>query len=195
MSGSSIGGTLGTALGVALAPETGGASLLIPAAAGAAGAAGGGALTGSKNIWRDAMLGGLGGAAGGGLSGLTGGMGGLSGSLNGYLPSWAGGAASGAGAMGDLSAPVVGTGVNVAQGKDLAGNEVTPASISQDLLTPMSLSDIYASMKEQGVPAGTALGVLSIFGMSLQNYDALNRHRGTAAATPAPTTPVYQAVP
>lgn len=69
MSGAGVGGTLGTALGVALAPETGGMSLAIPALAGAAGSAAGGAFTGSHNIWRDALLGGLGGAAGGALNG------------------------------------------------------------------------------------------------------------------------------
>ncbi len=83
MGGGTIGGTLGTALGVALAPETGGLSLAIPGFAGAAGSALGGALTGSKNMWRDALLGGLGGVAGGGLNNLTGGGSGLGALFNG----------------------------------------------------------------------------------------------------------------
>lgn len=77
MSGSGIGGTLGTALGVALAPETGGMSLAIPALAGAAGSAAGGAFTGSKNMWRDALLGGIGGGISGGLNNAVGGADGL----------------------------------------------------------------------------------------------------------------------
>lgn len=68
MSGSGIGGTLGTALGVALAPETGGMSLAIPALGGAAGSLAGGAFTGSKNLWRDALLGGIGGGISGGVN-------------------------------------------------------------------------------------------------------------------------------
>lgn len=97
MTGGSIGGTLGTALGVALAPETGGLSLAIPGFAGAAGSALGGALTGSKNIGRDALLGGIGGLAGGGLNNLTGNVSGLGNYFNtgngisGMLPSWLGG--------------------------------------------------------------------------------------------------------
>lgn len=68
MSGGGIGGTLGSILGAALAPETGGLSLAIPALAGAGGAFLGGKLTGSKNPMMDALLGGV----GGGLSGATG---------------------------------------------------------------------------------------------------------------------------
>ncbi len=98
MSGGSIGGTLGTALGVALAPETGGLSLAIPGFAGAAGSALGGALTGSKNIGRDALLGGIGGLAGGGLNNISGNATGLGDlfktgdSIRGALPEWLGGA-------------------------------------------------------------------------------------------------------
>ncbi len=79
MSGSGIGGTLGTAAAIALAPETGGLSLMLPALGGAAGSALGGYLTGDKNIGRDALLGGIGGGIGGGVNNLFGGAGGLGG--------------------------------------------------------------------------------------------------------------------
>jgi hypothetical protein len=67
--------------------------------------------------------------------------------------------------------PVVGTGVDVLTGRDVVGQKVEGEQIPEKLLMPLSFNDIYQTMKEQGVPAGAALGVLSIFGMGLQNYD------------------------
>lgn len=72
MSGGSIGSALGTGLGMLLAPETGGASLLIPAGLGALGGAAGAGLTGG-NVLTSGLEGGAGGLAGGFLSGLLGG--------------------------------------------------------------------------------------------------------------------------
>lgn len=66
--------------------------------------------------------------------------------------------------------PAIGTGLNILTGKDVVGQPVTPASTAQNLLVPLSMQDIYAAMIEQGVPRGTAMAVLSIFGMGLQNY-------------------------
>lgn len=65
--GGAAGGGLGTLAGIALAPETGGLSMLIPAVAGAAGGYLGGAATGDKNPLMDALMGGIGGGLGGGL--------------------------------------------------------------------------------------------------------------------------------
>ena len=39
-----------------------------------------------------------------------------------------------------------------------------------NIVTPLALADIYDAMKDQGVPAGTALGIVSVFGMGLQTY-------------------------
>jgi len=74
MSGGGVGGTLGSLAGAALAPETGGLSLLIPAIAGAGGAYLGGRLTGDKNPLVDALLGGIGGGLSGALN-VGGGLG------------------------------------------------------------------------------------------------------------------------
>lgn len=74
MSGGGIGGTLGGLAGAALAPETGGLSLLIPALTGAAGGFLGGKLTGDKNPLMDALLGGVGGGLGAGLGNGFGGI-------------------------------------------------------------------------------------------------------------------------
>lgn len=69
MSGGGIGGALGAGAGMLLAPETGGASLLLPAALGAAGGALGAGVTGGNPL-TSGLLGGAGGLAGGFLSGL-----------------------------------------------------------------------------------------------------------------------------
>lgn len=72
MSGGGIGGAVGAGLGTLLAPETGGLSLLIPAALGAGGGALGAAVTGGNPL-TSGLEGGAGGLAGGFLSGLLGG--------------------------------------------------------------------------------------------------------------------------
>lgn len=67
--------------------------------------------------------------------------------------------------------PVVGTTVNILSGTDVTGEKVTPEKIGQDLLVPLALKDILKAMEDQGVPRGTALVILSIFGMGLQTYE------------------------
>jgi hypothetical protein len=71
--------------------------------------------------------------------------------------------------------PVVGTGVDIAVGKNVVGEPVTPRSIVERTVIPLSFNDIYETMKEQGVPAGSALAILSLFGMGVQTYDTKNR--------------------
>ncbi len=66
--------------------------------------------------------------------------------------------------------PIVGTGVDVATGKNVVGEKVTPGSVAMNTLTPLSFQDIYSVMKEQGIAEGTIIGILSAFGMSVQNY-------------------------
>ena len=57
------------------------------------------------------------------------------------------------------------------RGENVVGEPLTPESVAKGLVVPLSLQDINQTMNEQGVPMGAALGVLSIFGMGLQNYD------------------------
>lgn len=67
--------------------------------------------------------------------------------------------------------PVIGTTVNVLSGTDVTGEKITPEKIGEDLLVPLALKDILKAMEDQGVPRGTALAILSIFGMGLQTYE------------------------
>lgn len=66
--------------------------------------------------------------------------------------------------------PAFGTGWDIAAGEDVMGQPVMPGSVAMRMTVPLALSDIYQTMKEQGVPEGTALGLLSILGMGLQTY-------------------------
>lgn len=67
--------------------------------------------------------------------------------------------------------PLFGGAVDVATGEDIQGNPVTPTSAVARLFTPLSIGDIADAMKEQGVPKGTALSMLALFGMGLKTYD------------------------
>jgi hypothetical protein len=53
----------------------------------------------------------------------------------------------------------------------MIGEPVTPGGVAKDLLVPLSFQDIQKAMQERGVPAGAALGILSIFGAGLQTYE------------------------
>jgi hypothetical protein len=66
--------------------------------------------------------------------------------------------------------PVVGTGIDVMSGKNVVGGKVTIKDIPEALLMPLSFNDVYDVMRDNGVPAGTAMTVLALFGMGLQNY-------------------------
>ncbi len=66
--------------------------------------------------------------------------------------------------------------------RDLAVGQKTPpghaksfAELGRNLVVPLSIGDIYKTMREQGIPAGTALAILAIFGMSLQTYDETDK--------------------
>lgn len=67
--------------------------------------------------------------------------------------------------------PWSGTSLDVVTGEDVVNKPVTATSALTGLLIPLSMRDIYKAMREQGVPAGTALAILSIFGMGVQTYD------------------------
>lgn len=183
MSGGSIGGTLGTALGVALAPETGGMSLAIPGFAGAAGSALGGAMTGSKNIWKDALLGGIGGLAGGGINNLTGNASGLGNlfktgdGINSAIPSWFGGNAGSA-------AQSTGTGLfdkGISQAVNAAGDSVamnSPEAVSFGVPNAASALAIPSSSSaaSPGIMGSlTKFAPYGALGLGAIGLDSMNR--------------------
>lgn len=66
--------------------------------------------------------------------------------------------------------PAIGSGVNVATGKNVVGDPATLGSEIKSLLTPLALRDVLDVMQQHGVPRGTALTILSLFGFGLQTY-------------------------
>ena len=106
--------------------------------------------------------------------------------------------------------PFAGTITNALAGRDYSGKvDTDPRTIKglwnliQPLLGPMQAQDIYDSMIEEGVPTGTALAMISLFGISLQTHSDNETHwlpgtlrggynyvtKDTTAATPRDTRP------
>lgn len=69
-------------------------------------------------------------------------------------------------------APIPSSAVDLMAGEDVVGEKATVGSEAASLVMPLSLRDIYKTMQAQGIPAGAALGLLSIFGMGVQTYSA-----------------------
>jgi len=68
-------------------------------------------------------------------------------------------------------APVPSNAVDILTGSNVVGKKVTPANVLANLTIPLSMRDIYDAMIDQGYARGTILGMLSIFGMSLQSFE------------------------
>lgn len=75
--------------------------------------------------------------------------------------------------------PIIGAGVNIAAGRNVIGEPVTPTTVARDIAVPISLREIYDSMKAQGIPGGVALGILNLFGIAVQTYQD-NKKRNAA---------------
>ena len=66
--------------------------------------------------------------------------------------------------------PMFSTATNVLSGENLIGEPVTPISIARDLTIPLAMRDVFEAIQDQGVPAGTAMSIIALFGMGLQTY-------------------------
>ena len=64
--------------------------------------------------------------------------------------------------------PVVGASVNTLTGADIMGRPTTALQQAARLAAPISVGDIYSVLQDRGVAAGTALGLLALFGMGVQ---------------------------
>jgi hypothetical protein len=73
--------------------------------------------------------------------------------------------------------PIVSANVDALLGYDVVGQPITPAGAYARLLIPLSFGDIREAMKEQGVPAGTAMSLISLFGVSMSTYDINQRNK------------------
>lgn len=68
--------------------------------------------------------------------------------------------------------PVVGGAIDAASGTNLIGEKVTPVSAITRMVVPMTFGDIRDAIEDQGVERGVAMSLLSLFGVSLQTYEA-----------------------
>lgn len=75
-------------------------------------------------------------------------------------------------------APAPGIAWDIIDQKDAIGNKITLQSELAQAGLPLSLMDVYQTMREQGVPSGLALSTLSIFGAGVQNFDAQKKLKG-----------------
>lgn len=73
--------------------------------------------------------------------------------------------------------PVVGGALDIATGKNVVGEKVTPSTVVSRLAVPLAFNDILDVMEENGIARGTAIQILSLFGMGVQNYEATRRPR------------------
>jgi hypothetical protein len=70
---------------------------------------------------------------------------------------------------------MAGTTTDLLVGENLIGEEVDLTTFPLKLITPLAYVDIYEALQEKGVSAGTALSILTFFGMGLQTYEARGR--------------------
>jgi len=73
-------------------------------------------------------------------------------------------------------APIPGGVTNLATGKDLAGNLVTLQSELANQVVPLTVQDIYQEMQSQEIVPGTAMAMLAMLGMGVQNYKEREHH-------------------
>lgn len=66
--------------------------------------------------------------------------------------------------------PALGTTVDLVTGKNVVGEVVTPKEAALHMMVPISVGEIKETIEEQGVATGTAMGLLSMFGIGLQTY-------------------------
>ena len=68
--------------------------------------------------------------------------------------------------------PMFGTTVNLLTGEDAIGEPYEPTTLKGvgDFVIPLSMREIFESIQEQGVPKGTAISMMAIFGMGVQTY-------------------------
>lgn len=61
--------------------------------------------------------------------------------------------------------------LEMASQETIVGEPLTWGQTVTNAVVPMSFVDVYQAMREQGVPAGTALGLLAVLGAGMQTYE------------------------
>jgi hypothetical protein len=66
--------------------------------------------------------------------------------------------------------PAVGSTFNLASGKNVIGEKVTPASEAVGMMTPMVLNDVYDAAKNDGWSEAAIAGFFAFMGVGVQNF-------------------------
>ncbi|MGE3419128.1 MAG: hypothetical protein AB7I42_23975 [Bradyrhizobium sp.] len=66
--------------------------------------------------------------------------------------------------------PIFGAAWDIGSGETYDYQPTTVSTVAGNMLTPLSIGDIASAMKENGIPAGAAIGLATIFGLSVQTY-------------------------
>lgn len=74
-------------------------------------------------------------------------------------------------------APIFSTTRSLISGKDPVGQPITKTGAALQLVTPLPFGDIIDAMVEQGIPRGTAISIVSLFGASMSTFDARRREK------------------
>ena len=67
-------------------------------------------------------------------------------------------------------APIPSAATNVITGENVVGDKVTPLTATRDLFIPLSVSEVKETMQARGVPAGSAITILTLLGMGGGTY-------------------------
>jgi hypothetical protein len=68
--------------------------------------------------------------------------------------------------------PVIGSAVNLITGSDMTGRRTDFLNEAINYAGPMTYSDVYKALEDQGVPEGAIIGLLALLGNGVQTYDA-----------------------
>ncbi len=68
--------------------------------------------------------------------------------------------------------PAFGGFVDITVGENVIGEKVTPTEVAGKMVIPMSFSEAQETLEAHGVPKGTALTTLMLFGAGVQTYNA-----------------------
>lgn len=71
--------------------------------------------------------------------------------------------------------PMFGTTLNLLSEEDPIGRPFGPEDLPKSLLIPLAMREVFETIQEQGLPRGTALSILAIFGMGIQTYGSTPR--------------------
>lgn len=95
------------------------------------------------------------------------------------------------------AAPVPGSIMNLLSGTDIAGKPANLKTEAVRLTVPMSWPDVYQAAKEEGIPQGSAVFLMSLFGLGTQYRSKADRPQkkaagGTSSLVKFPKTPTVK---